>query len=213
MKGRWNQPRQAGIISDERQAWVTLPGFDFITFIGQGDDEKFSPDTPPVRIELRQPGRRYNTRISLTQLTEAELIELKKFFDHAFEKAQPICRTLDERAKEAFVNGNDGHSRLYRPVPIFYDRERFLTEHSKGIQERPARLVDGVEGEGSGLLHGPPLGAFGDDPSDLHSDGTGVDGSGVANEEQGDMVPQHDEQEALGTKEVREVPRDSELPW
>lgn len=198
-RGKWNQPRQAGVISDERQAWLTLPNFDFILFVGQGDEEYFEPDTPPVRVEFRQPGRRWNTRLSLTQLTAPELEELKKFFDHAFEKARPICEKLDERAQEAFASGNDGHSRLYRPLPIFYDRERFLSEYREGVPKRSERLVDGVQGEASSDLPGPPIGSFRDDASGLFPSGTGGDGGELADDEPERVVTEYDEPEAGST--------------
>ena len=138
---KWNVRHSAGRMQDTRKAWATLPKFDAILFVGNKEDstskQNFEADTPPVRIEIRIPGRRNPTMISLTHMTAAELNVFEEFFLHAISKARPICETLDQRAQEAFENGDDSFERLYRPVPQFVDRERGITKHGESVPSRP----------------------------------------------------------------------------
>lgn len=174
-KGRWDQKHTAGRMADTRKAWVTLPKFDLIMFVGVNEDETkpsksqdFDPDLPPVRFEMRVPGRRYPTIVSLTYLTTEELDAFKQFMDHAFERARPICEELDRKAQEAYDNGDDGYARLYRPVPQFFDRERDESEHDQSVQS-------GSEGSDE-ERHDPGA-------DDVRDDDGGGDGSGSDNED------------------------------
>lgn len=131
----WNKRHVAGKMHDTRKAWVNLPKCDVIMFVGDNKDKyHYDEDTPPVRIEFRVPGRRSSMLISLTNMTSVELDKFEEFMLHAINRARPIVKDLDRIAQEAYENGDDGFERLYRPLPIFVDRERSESEHGQGVQ-------------------------------------------------------------------------------
>lgn len=159
-RGTWNRKNTAGKMLDSRKAWVSLPKFDIILFVGEPEEERqvFNTDTPPVRIEMRSPGKRYPTVVSLTLMTCDELDTFMEFMNHAYNRARPICELLDQRAQEAFENGDDSHTRLYRPEPKFFNRElpkepddqRSESEHDSGLQGRS----DGDDEHGDSSIDG-----------------------------------------------------------
>ena len=172
-------------MSESRRAWANLPKFDVILFVGNPEEEQqnFEPDTPPVRMELRVPGRRYPTVISLTLMTAAELDVFKEFMDTAFERARPICELLDQRAQEAFENGDDSHVRLYRPEPKFFNRDLPATPNNQWSEpEHDPSIQSGSEG--SEELRGPT-----DPPEEL----SGTQDSGLPHNDAGGVESEHDE--------------------
>lgn len=184
-RNTWGKKNSAGMMTDSRRAWASLPKFDVILFVGNPEEEKqnFDPDTPPVRMELRVPGRRNPTVISLTLMTADELAVFKEFMDTAFERARPICELLDQRAQEAFENGVDSHTRLYRPDPKFFNRDLPSTsdnewrkpEHDPSIQGRLEGIVEPRTTDG---------------PSE---DVPGTQDSGLPDDNEGGVEPEHDE--------------------
>lgn len=179
-KGTWNQKRTAGKIVDQRVAWANLPKYDFILFVGSdkpNSTQEFDPDTPPVRIELRSPGRNNPTVISLTHMTADELYCFERFMQHAIDKARPICDLLDRRAQEAFDNGDDSFERLYRAVPQFVDRERGIKEHGPSVQSGLERF--------RGERHEFPTGSKSDDSGDA--------GSTTPDQSEGNVQSEHDQ--------------------
>lgn len=147
-------------MSDHRIAWIDTGKFTAKLFYGDDKDyleykgleePPYDADTPPVRIEFLFPGRRFSTVINLSRMTAPGLVAFKQFMDYAFEKALPICERLDEKAKEAFENGNDSFVRLYQPIPKFYVRERDGEEHNPRVQVRSVEsartLADQPSGE------------------------------------------------------------------
>lgn len=166
----WNKRHVAGKMHDTRKAWVNLPKCDIIMFVGDNKEDPtyvYEEETPPVRIEFRVPGRRSSMLISLTHMTVAELDAFEEFMTHAIKRARPIVETLDRTAQEAYENGDDGFERLYRPLPLFIDRERSESEHSEGIQSGP---------EGSDVEHNSSIGGDRQD-DDRDSGSTTFDGT------------------------------------
>jgi hypothetical protein len=130
-------------ISPHRVAWVQLPREELILLHGTDDPDMFTEDFRPeddVRVLIKRPGRGA-LNISLSSLTEKELLTLREFFLHAVEEALPICRDLDARAKEAFDAGDDAYVRLYRPVPTFYVRERGESAHAESVPDGPKPVL------------------------------------------------------------------------
>lgn len=116
-----------GHITDTREAWIAVKGFELILFIG--DEEEYLEkrparrgETDAIKLELRQPNRR-TFKVDLTGLTAAELRALAVFFEHAYKLALPVSEDLDKKAQEAFEAGDDSYARLYRPEPVVYKRE------------------------------------------------------------------------------------------
>jgi len=152
-------PKKLGEFSDNRIAWVALQKFEAIVFIG--DDEEYletsntrRPDYDQVKLMFRVLTRRAPWILNLTHMTSNELEELKKCIDFAFDQAKPTCALLDARAQDAYDNGDDSWSRLYRPPALFVERisnatrqrssvptsagdERVQPEHHQSIPSRP----------------------------------------------------------------------------
>lgn len=81
-------------------------------------------------------------RISLTGMTVAELEKFREFINRAIEKALPIAEELDLMAKEAFKNGDDSFTRLYRTIPEIFIRKPKAKLDSEGLHDGPANVTD-----------------------------------------------------------------------
>lgn len=97
---------------------------------------------PAVRLYHPIPGRAYGISWELTSLTEAEIVELKKLFDLAFELALPVCIARDKEAADAFERGDDSYHRVYRGLPQVVYRKRTQQEHSEGVHDGSEDATD-----------------------------------------------------------------------
>lgn len=144
-----------GQMADTREAWVDMPKFQAVLFVGHDEDwlewkadqgKDFTPkpdEPPPVRVQIRIPGRRYPTNFALSGMTVPELKAFKAFMDMAFEKALPSCEYQDAAALKAYEEGDDSFARIYRPIPKLLTRQRVQSEHPQGLPSGPARhLLD-----------------------------------------------------------------------
>ena len=78
----------------------------------------------------------------LTSLTEAELDAIRGIFEFAFELAYPIARERDRMAQDAFTDGDDSFTRIYRPAPQFVVRDRTAAEHDQSLLDRSRAAFD-----------------------------------------------------------------------
>lgn len=144
-------------MTDSRESWVECNRQSFILFVGHDQDwldwkeakgdpvTDYDPEHPPMRIEIRLPGRRTSTVIPLSASTVEELTTLREFLNRAIDMALPISEYYDRRALDAFQNeGDTSYARLYRPIPKLFVRERLLAEHGQSVQERSERLDEGI---------------------------------------------------------------------
>src|ERR1700752_5336389 len=92
--------------------WLHINRHIFELFENEAPEEE---DTPPGhRIVFMQAGRSGNLSVLLPALTTAELQAMRKFFNDAFDMAEPVCREMDRRAQEAQERGDGVYARSYR---------------------------------------------------------------------------------------------------
>jgi|SRR6266540_2161384 len=127
-----------GKISKGRWAWCRLFFGQFVIWADYF--EKDGAETDEVRdIKILYPiPNRPPVSWNLTACTEDELVAMKELFDTAFKWALPIVQERDQEAKDAFENGDDSHSRIYRAVPLVVYRSGPERKHSE-------RVLDGSE--------------------------------------------------------------------
>lgn len=141
------RPRD-GRISENRFVWArTVIG----QFIGMIYDNNVSVDKetgeevvhnppengPDIYLILPQQGRQ-PIKYCLTALSAAELKVTRQLLVLLFDLAEPICEGRDRMAQDAYDEGDDSFSRVYREVPQFVVREGPLRTHYEG-------LYDGLE--------------------------------------------------------------------
>lgn len=165
-----------GQLSKNRWAWVRVYFGVFIIWADYRNDAEGNQTDEVIDLKLMHPiPGRAPLSWNLTALTEDELISMKHLFDTAFEWALPVVRQRDKEAQDAFAEGDDSHSRIYRQVPQLVYRSRPEWEHSEGVQHG-SEDADGVSlpglYRGGGLRH---------------------DGSDVAESDQDDSFPEDDE--------------------
>jgi len=168
----------------ERMAWVnTFLGQIALYFYEEGTAVADTTTEPGPTVKVLIPRYKGPTvHWDLSALTLEELTKLREFFDLAFDTAEPVIRMRDKVAQDAFAEGNDSISRLYRPVPQLVVRKRPEPEHSEGVLDGPENVpsgnddgsavngsAGGVRGSGSGLAD---VGASEGGPED---DGTPTD--------------------------------------
>jgi len=154
-----NKKRVIGKISEEKYAWLDLPNFSVILFDGNTrenfdvESEREIEGLPPLKLAFRSPYRQ-GFGFDFSVLTEEEVEKLREIFNLACDVAKPFCKRLDEHAKEAFANGDDNFSRLYRPVPEVQVKKRQPAQHDESIWSRleAATTVD----DGTGLDEDEP---------------------------------------------------------
>lgn len=83
--------------------------------------------------------------IDLTSLTATELAAFKHTVLIATEVAEPICKALDDRAREEMNNGNDANPRCYRPLPTVVVRPRAFREYSGGLLDGRKDVLSGMQ--------------------------------------------------------------------
>jgi hypothetical protein len=143
----------------------------------------FNNDDPELELEnetgeslilvIPVPGRRQPLSWNMTGMTEAELEATRQFFNHLFDQAEPIVRLRDKVANDAFAEGDDSYSRVYRTLPQFIVRPRPELPDSEGIRLGPESPPgrdggnlysgDGVRGSGDELADGEPEPSRGQD--------------------------------------------------
>jgi len=137
-RGKDRSKLQGGKLGPNRWAWV---GVYFGKFIIWGDYKKDDDgnDTDEVAdVKLMYPiPNRPPVSWNLTACTEDELIALKHLFDTAFETALPIARQRDKEARDAFDQGDDSHSRIYRQLPQLVYRAGPFAQHGEGVHDGP----------------------------------------------------------------------------
>lgn len=147
-----NEPNR---FAPTRIAWVKAHVYEMVIHKGNSedpDDLKYHLDPEigdPVRLVLRVPRAR-PIIMYLTSLTVAELDALQTFFNKAIDLARPIAAKLDAQAQQAFEEGDDSYSRIYRAVPEIVERQRKVGQHGTSVPSGP----DGAQSLADGGLDG-----------------------------------------------------------
>lgn len=81
---------------------------------GEADVDQLTPD-----IAVLGDGLRNRISMQLSNLTMEELTAFKKFWELAFELAEPVVTERDRLAAEALERGDDSHPRIFRQKPVF----------------------------------------------------------------------------------------------
>lgn len=204
---------QAGRFAEDRAAWVETNYQNFVLYVGADEEDNgrkpnddrggvnYYRGLPPINLSIRQAGKRYPVKISLTSMTEAELRALKDFLNIAIDKAISVSTELDKRAQVSFdEEGDILYTRLYRTVPQVYVRERSLDEYveglplgSDGVVDRDGRVVRLYRNQRPSQL--PRLIDDLDVGGALHGD--------IPHDAPADVEPEHSEPEASSFQEVR----------
>lgn len=163
---RITENRYAWVIS-ETGKWMILVGAD----MGHGTD---------VVLFNPRPGKVTDVTINLTNLTRPELDALRELFNTAFEWAETVVDQRDKEAQDAWDQGDDSHTRNYRPLPTVVYRKRPEREHSSGVRQRPDAVLEGGVGErpdhpGGVRGAGDELAEPHSEPGQSEDDGTSTD--------------------------------------
>lgn len=123
-----------GKFPPERKRWLTCGGLLFLHYVQPDGSHKNGEGSIAGWGESHQltlVNRRTSSRFTadLTEMTELELDEFQKFVNLVIDRARPVTKLRDTKAREAFDAGDDGYTRLYRSVPEYVDRERSSGEH------------------------------------------------------------------------------------
>lgn len=126
-----------GKISESRIAWTRNMGGLWVIreyppiYKGEHIGERIGSE---IKIQVPTGGfRERGTILSLTNLTEKELVALQELLNNAFSLALAVAKARDKAAKEAADAGDDSHFRVYRSDPDYVVRERgrFLIEEAR----------------------------------------------------------------------------------
>lgn len=150
---------QRGIYVESRHAWVnTILGQLALYIYEEGTEIAENTIEPGPTVKVLIPRYKGPTvHWDFSALTLEELTELRKFFDVAFDAAEPVVRMRDKAAADALAEGNDSFSRVYRQVPKLVVRQRAKREHGEGVQYGPEDVLEssGLNGGSSGGVRGP----------------------------------------------------------
>jgi hypothetical protein len=143
--------QQPGMMSRNRWAWCKVYFGQFVIWADyfETEDGAETDEVKDIKLVYPVPNRPV-VSWNLTALTTEELDATKELIDHAFALARPYCVARDKEAKDAFAEGDDSHSRIYRSVPQLVYREGAVSEHSKSVQHR-SEDADGVSRDGLDL--------------------------------------------------------------
>lgn len=179
-QGRKPSIFREGYMSENRIMWLE-------TFIGQfvvlmypegfrdeSDDVPAIKTEPGPTIRLMIPGKtRQPVYFTFTALTSEELASLRELFNRMFDMVEPIVEHRDKAAQDAYDQGDDTITRLYRQVPRLIVREGAIREHSISLRERPSGPPaghgtdgsddGGLRGGGSDVVDEPPSGERAED--------------------------------------------------
>ena len=143
-----------GRISKNRFAWLRTAIGQFVVMRYAQDDrtdddvknDREVGDTYTLVIPLQ--GRRPVT-LNITALTYIEFQKTRQLFNLLFDLAEPVIRERDKVAQDAFANGDDSYTRVYREVPKLIVRERQERTDLQGVQYGPSGVPGGVGGDES----------------------------------------------------------------
>lgn len=121
--------------SENRRAFLNLPGTSFILFTNeQGDEEDGGNKAAPnitIKIAKSNAGA---VVFNLTLLRSDELAALREFFLMATSTGLPATDVMDTQAEKELDNGIDSDPRLYREVPRLFVREGEKFDHHPGLR-------------------------------------------------------------------------------
>lgn len=153
-KRRYNPATRKTFLS--RRAFVNKERFGWLkTICGemwlyQNEDMQFRTGEIGDDIRLGVEDENGNTvNLTLTRMTEDELMKFKDFMDLAFMAAAPIVRRRDQVAQEAADEGDDSYTRVYRQAPVMVVRKGTSGQHFESVSQRPFILPDVDGGSGS----------------------------------------------------------------
>lgn len=111
---------------------------------GEKPESSFNSDPGPTfALVFQFPKVRYPISISLGVMTVHEVKALQAFLNAAFELAEPIATERDRKAEDAYQNGDDSYTRLYRQLPQLVIREGPLREDEQGVLQRLNSVLGG----------------------------------------------------------------------
>jgi hypothetical protein len=161
-----------GKMGDNRIAFTRTGAGTIALYRLPNDPEKAESEEERLLIEDSEIGPNYRLTLTsgrfkidyyLTSLIEEELNAIKSIFELALELAYPITRARDRMAQDAFSDGDDSFTRIYRPAPQFVVRNREATEHDQSILDRSRAAFDRKRSGGDSVIEpgvsGPVLAA------------------------------------------------------
>lgn len=89
-------------------------------------------------LNIPVPGRRVPLVWNICGMTLPELEALREFFNNLFDLAEPVVRARDKAAQDAFAEGDDSYTRIYRDVPQLIVRKRQVGENGEGLLDGPS---------------------------------------------------------------------------
>lgn len=141
------KPPVFGKYTDARVAWVDLGIYQTVIYDGESSGTYLITereyDYDPIKLVIRKSRSKQQILVDLTFFTEEELNTFRSIVEKACDLAKPICQKLDQLAKEAYENGDDSFTRLYRSVPELHERERKSRKQREGLLDRPSDALDG----------------------------------------------------------------------
>lgn len=137
-KGHKDFSKNNGQLTDNKLAFVNVFFGQFVIWADFVNDDEGNPTDEILDIKLMHPmPRRPAIAWNLTALTEDELIAFKHLLDTAFEWALPYVKHRDKEAQDAYENGDDSFSRIYRQVPKLVYRPGAKPEYRESVQHGP----------------------------------------------------------------------------
>jgi hypothetical protein len=151
------QPRKAGKrvpygkITETRIAFTKTAAGTIAFYRLPNDPELAESDEEREQIENGEIGPHYRLTFMsahrkidyyLTSLTEEELDAVKGIMEFAFELARPVTRARDRMAQDAFTDGDDSFTRIYRPAAQFVIRNREAAKYDQSILDRSRAAFD-----------------------------------------------------------------------
>jgi hypothetical protein len=116
-----------------RRAWITFPETEAV-YYQSGDTDMEIDSLPPDKLLFMHRGRIGST-LYLSRMTYDEVCKLQEFINMVLDSVKDRCKRLDAKAQEAFDDGDDSFSRIYRPVPEIYVRKQPTGEHGEGVHD------------------------------------------------------------------------------
>lgn len=140
-------------ISERRRSWVRLDRVSLVLYTGRSNfsttlpedarqkqdyDEAFDPENDEVTLAIE--GKRGRIPLVLTAMTADELRVMRDYITFAIDKAVPVAQERDRIVTEMYDEYEDDSSaRLYRSLPVVYDRTGEVGEYSARLRSRLTR--------------------------------------------------------------------------
>jgi hypothetical protein len=124
-----------GVYSPTRKLWTNLGRIEFALHIDEENDA--DGVLPSHGIVIKSASMSRGFRVDLTDMTEQELLSVRKFLNESIDGALPLVRQLDEHAKEMSDHGDHHYPRLYRQVPVYVDLRGEKPEYHQGVPSGP----------------------------------------------------------------------------